>query len=175
MPRNTLTPKQDAFVREYLVDLNATQAAIRAGYSQRNADKIGPELLGKTRIAEAIERAKARRNKKIEKRQMDALEMVRQLWECASQRVPRVDMMGEPVLDEQGRQVFKMNDFQAATRAADMMMKHQGLYERDNKRELLADISFGWADRVVTVEEKEKAAVDQSGPSFVFEDGVRED
>ena len=37
MPRPTLTPKQAAFVREYLVDLNATQAAIRAGYSAKTA------------------------------------------------------------------------------------------------------------------------------------------
>ena len=52
-----LTNKQARFVAEYLVDLNATQAAIRAGYSARNAGKIGPELLGKTRIAAAIEDA----------------------------------------------------------------------------------------------------------------------
>lgn len=51
-----LTAKQQRFVEEYLVDLNATQAAIRAGYSAKNADKIGPELLGKTRVAEAINR-----------------------------------------------------------------------------------------------------------------------
>jgi phage terminase small subunit len=53
----SLTPKQARFVAEYLVDLNATQAAIRAGYSARNADKIGPELLGKTRVAAAVEEA----------------------------------------------------------------------------------------------------------------------
>jgi phage terminase small subunit len=50
-----LTPKQRLFVKEYLVDLNATQAAIRAGYSAKNAGKIGPELIGKTRIKEAIQ------------------------------------------------------------------------------------------------------------------------
>lgn len=37
-----LTPKQQRFVDEYLIDLNATQAAIRAGYSQKTADRIGP-------------------------------------------------------------------------------------------------------------------------------------
>ena len=52
-----LTPKQQAFIQEYLVDLNSTASAIRAGYSARNADKIGPELLGKTRIKEAIQQA----------------------------------------------------------------------------------------------------------------------
>jgi len=43
MPK--LTPKQQLFVKEYLTDLNATAAAKRAGYSEKNADKIGPELL----------------------------------------------------------------------------------------------------------------------------------
>lgn len=61
-----LTPKQRLFVLEYLVDLNATQAAIRAGYSQKNAQKIGPELLGKTGVAAAIEKAMQKREKRIE-------------------------------------------------------------------------------------------------------------
>lgn len=49
-----MTPKQNRFVQEYLIDLNATQAAIRAGYSAKTADKIGTQLLGKTSVAEAI-------------------------------------------------------------------------------------------------------------------------
>lgn len=49
-----LTPKQQRFVDEYLIDLNATQAAIRAGYSRRTAGKIGPQLLGKTGIREEL-------------------------------------------------------------------------------------------------------------------------
>lgn len=51
-----LTEKQKLFVEKYLgeAELNATKAAMLAGYSQRNADKIGPELLGKTRVQEQI-------------------------------------------------------------------------------------------------------------------------
>lgn len=49
-----LTAKQSCFVDEYLVDLNATQAAIRAGYSPHSADKIGSQLLGKTGVQAAI-------------------------------------------------------------------------------------------------------------------------
>lgn len=59
-----LTPKQRRFIEEYLIDLNATQAAIRADYSVKNAGKIGPELLGKTRIKEAIDRALAERSRR---------------------------------------------------------------------------------------------------------------
>lgn len=59
-----LTEKQQRFVEEYLIDLNATQSAIRAGYSAKNADKIGSELLGKTRVAEAISEKMAERSKR---------------------------------------------------------------------------------------------------------------
>ena len=59
-----LTEKQKCFVDEYLLDLNATQAAIRAGYSAKNADKIGPELLGNTRVADAVSVKMAERSRR---------------------------------------------------------------------------------------------------------------
>ncbi len=49
-----LTPKQARFVEEYMVDLNATQAAIRAGYSEKTAHAIGRENIHKPTIASAI-------------------------------------------------------------------------------------------------------------------------
>lgn len=49
-----LNDKQRRFVAEYLIDLNATQAAIRAGYSAKTAEWIGPQLLKKTHVAEAV-------------------------------------------------------------------------------------------------------------------------
>ena len=52
-----LTPKQQRFVEEYLIDLNATQAAIRSGYSEKTARKIGSENLTKLDIQEAIQEA----------------------------------------------------------------------------------------------------------------------
>ena len=57
-----LTDKQKRFVEEYLIDLNATQACIRAGYSQKNAKQIGSELLDKTRLQ--IDSALAERSKR---------------------------------------------------------------------------------------------------------------
>lgn len=50
-----LTPKQAAFVREYMIDLNATQAAIRAGYKAKNAYQTGAENLRKPQIQQAIQ------------------------------------------------------------------------------------------------------------------------
>ena len=61
-----LTARQKMFVSEYLIDLNATQAAIRAGYSEKYADRIGHELLEKTRVKEAIqEQMKARQQRTL--------------------------------------------------------------------------------------------------------------
>lgn len=60
-----LTEKQRLFVHEYLIDLNATQAAIRAGYSEKTAKEIGCENLTKPNIAEAIAKAQAERNKEL--------------------------------------------------------------------------------------------------------------
>jgi phage terminase small subunit len=55
-----MTAKMERFVQEYLVDFNATQAAVRAGYSKRNAGAIGNENLQKPEIQEAIEKEKRR-------------------------------------------------------------------------------------------------------------------
>lgn len=54
-----LTPKQAAFVREYMKDSNGTQAAIRAGYAPKRADAIAYENLRKPEIASAITQAQA--------------------------------------------------------------------------------------------------------------------
>lgn len=65
----TLTAKQARFVAEYLIDYNATQAAIRAGYSEKSAYKSGYENTKKPPIAEAIAKAMERRS---DRTQIDA-------------------------------------------------------------------------------------------------------
>lgn len=69
-----LTPKQQCFCNEYLVDLNATQAAIRAGYSKRTANRIGPENLSKPVIAAAIAEARSKLAEKTEITQKRVIE-----------------------------------------------------------------------------------------------------
>lgn len=66
MAEINLTPKQQRFVEEYLIDLNATQAAIRAGYSERTAEQQGYQLLQKTSVLKAIEEAKNQVSKRTE-------------------------------------------------------------------------------------------------------------
>lgn len=59
-----MTQKQKKFIEEYLIDLNATQAAIRAGYSPNTARQIGSENLSKPVIQNAIDKAMAERSRR---------------------------------------------------------------------------------------------------------------
>lgn len=65
-PVKELTPKQAQFVREYLIDRNATQAAIRCGYSAKSAYSTGDELLKKPEIAKAVQEAMDKRAERTE-------------------------------------------------------------------------------------------------------------
>lgn len=61
-----LTAKQDMFCKEYLIDLNATQAAIRAGYSRKTAGAIGKENLQKPHLAKRIQYLMNNRSERVE-------------------------------------------------------------------------------------------------------------
>lgn len=116
-----LTPKQAAFVAEYLVDLNATQAAIRAGYSAKTACAIGVENLRKPRIAEAISEARAKREQATEVNAAWVLERLRENVERAMQAEPVYDRDG----DETGEYTYQGA---VANRALELLGKHHGLF-----------------------------------------------
>ncbi|MFU7018029.1 terminase small subunit [Pseudomonas aeruginosa] len=87
-----LTKKQRLFVDEYLLDLNATQAAIRAGYSTRRATEIGYQLLQRPEVAQAIQAAMAERSKRTE---VEADYVIRRLRE-----IDEMDVLD--ILDDDG-------------------------------------------------------------------------
>ena len=122
-----LTPKQQRFVEEYLVDLNSTQAAVRAGYSEKTANKIGPELLGKTSILHAIEEAKARRSKRTEITADYVLGNLVEVAERCMQKRPVLNMKGEQVVDEDGANKWTF-DSKGANRALELLGKHVGCF-----------------------------------------------
>ena len=70
-----LTDKQKRFCEEYLIDLNATQAAIRAGYSENTAQQIGSENLSKLVIQEYISKHKESKSKELNITLNDMLEI----------------------------------------------------------------------------------------------------
>ena len=68
-----MTPKQEEFVRQYLIDRNATQAAIRAGYSEKTAHVQGPRLLANVSVAAAIRKATEKHSERVELKADDVI------------------------------------------------------------------------------------------------------
>jgi phage terminase small subunit len=93
-----LTAKQQRFVDEYLKDLNATQAAIRAGYSKKTAASIGQENLTKPEIAKALKNAMQGRSERTGITQDYVLAGIVEVIERCRQVAPVLDRSGAPVL-----------------------------------------------------------------------------
>src|ERR1051326_385167 len=72
-----MTPKQEQFIAEYLVDLNGTQAAIRVGYSKRTAQPIAARLLSNVMISQEIARRQKERLAKVELTATGTLEQLK--------------------------------------------------------------------------------------------------
>lgn len=125
-----LNDRQRRFVDEYLVDLNATQAAIRAGYSQKTARQIGQKLLTKVDIQQAISAAQAARQERTE---LTADEVIRDLREvrdvCLGRKsvkvVEVVKFEGEATPHEVDALVFDAN---GANKALELLGKHIGMF-----------------------------------------------
>jgi phage terminase small subunit len=116
-----LTAKQQRFVAEYLVDLCATQAAVRAGYSEKTAYAIGHENLSKPDIAAAIAEAQAARAKRTELSQEWVTNNLREVAERCLQHQPVV-RGGE----ETGEFTFNAV---GATRALELLGRHLGMFK----------------------------------------------
>lgn len=127
-----LTDKQKRFVEEYLVDLNATQAAIRAGYSERTAYSIGQRLLKKVEVQEAIQQAQ---NKRSERTQITQDEVIRRLIEnvdismgkkATVITIPSKSENGEVVGNDVAQFVYEPS---AANKALELLGKHLGIFK----------------------------------------------
>lgn len=118
-----LTPKQKRFVEEYVIDNNATQAAIRAGYSEKTAYSIGQENLKKPEVMKAI----AKKQKLIsEKTEYDALAWRKDMLEYKKILEQKV-LLGES--DESA--VVSFTDPTNLMKCMDMLGKHLGAYNND--------------------------------------------
>ena len=93
-----LTAKQERFVEEYLVDLNATQAAIRAGYSKKTARDIGYENLTKPDIRAAIVEKRKEISRRVDLTIDDVIWGLWSLYEMCCQPIIEFDKMNNPVL-----------------------------------------------------------------------------
>lgn len=93
-----LNEKQEAFCREYIIDLNATQAAIRAGYSAKTAQEQSSRLLSNAMVSDRVAELKAER---AQRTQIDAdwvLTAAKRVYDRCMQDEPVLDRKGEPVM-----------------------------------------------------------------------------
>jgi len=128
---NKLTAKQQLFVDYYLVDLNATQAAKKAGYSVNNADKIGSELLGKTRVKAAVQEAMDKRAERVKVDADYVLTTIVETMERCKQAKPVYDKKGEHMIVETpdgGEALAYTFDAGAVLRGAELLGKHLKLF-----------------------------------------------
>lgn len=125
----SLTPKQQRFVEEYLVDLNATQAAIRAGYSAKTSGATGHENLNKPEIAAAVAAAKGERAEALQISQQWVLERLVEITERCMQHAPVLDRKGDRVMVEtpDGEEAAAYTfDAKGANAALALLAKHTG-------------------------------------------------
>ena len=115
-----MNPKQAAFTREYCVDYNATQAAIRAGYSPKTAAEQGYDLLRKPQIAAEVKRLS---NVAAEELGITKRWILQQLKDSVETNFPRYV---ESETDK-GDVVLTFGNAAAANKALELLMKHAGL------------------------------------------------
>jgi phage terminase small subunit len=94
---NKLTDKQERFVQEYMIDLNATQAAIRAGYSVKTAKEQGCRLFTNVHIQAAIQEKQKRVSEKLELNAEWVIQRLKENYEKAMEAVPVKDKDGNTI------------------------------------------------------------------------------
>lgn len=123
-----MNPKQERFCQEYVVDLNATQAAIRAGYSEKTAASIGNENLTKPEISAKIAELQ---NDIANKLEVDASWITERLKQIAERC-----MTAEPVMIRAGGEMIESGEYQfdasGANKALELLGKRTGYFEKDN-------------------------------------------
>ena len=125
-----LTDKQKRFVSEYLIDLNATQAAIRAGYSAKTAGRIGGENVQKPEIQKAISEAMSKQQERTELTADEVIADLREVRDiCMGRKKIRVIEVAKYEGEINTSEIeAKMIDPAGANKALELLGKHIGMF-----------------------------------------------
>lgn len=131
-----LTNKQIKFCEEYMVDLNATQAAIRSGYSKKTANVTAAKMLSKANISDYINKLRAGVTARTEITIDFVVQGLREVALRCMQKTPVMvydydDKRLVQKQNEDGNGVWEF-DSSGANRALELLGKHIGAFEKDN-------------------------------------------
>lgn len=142
-----MTDKQQRFCDEYLIDLNATQAAIRAGYSEKNARNIASETLAKPNIKEYIEARMAEKESELIADQNEVLKYLTSVLRGESQST---ELVIEGIGDgrSKARTVKKEPSEKDRLKAAELLGKRYGLYTEKVENEVIIPVFRGEEDLI---------------------------
>ena len=127
---SALSIKQKMFCDEYLVDLNGTQAALRAGYSIGCATSQASRMLAMPKIQQYLETKRRKLEIKTEMSAQYVLQNLKDVAERCMSAQPVVNMAGKPVLDDNGNPVYRF-DSAGANKALELIGKHLGVFNAD--------------------------------------------
>lgn len=133
-----LTDKQEMFCKEYLIDLNATQAAIRAGYSEKTANEQGSRLLANVNIQERVTELKTDREKRLVIDADWVLSRAVEINNRCMQHEP-VIVSGEQLQDENGNNIYKF-DSSGANKSLELIGKHVNIQAWSDKVEIKGEL-----------------------------------
>ena len=128
--KNKLTPKQQKFCDEYLIDCNATQAAIRAGYSAKTAKEIGCENLSKPNIRAYIDERMEKHQSELIASQEEVLQYLTGVMRGESE-AEELAVEGIDIGVSRARNVRKAPSELDRLKAAEQLSKCYGLYTRE--------------------------------------------
>ncbi len=129
-PPTALTDKQAAFAREYLIDLNGKQAAIRAGYSPKTAEAQASRLLSNAKVAEFVQAAMDARSERVEVTADYVLRNLTEVLERCMQRAPVMEGQGKDraqATDHEGNHVWEFNAT-AANKSIELLGRHLKMF-----------------------------------------------
>lgn len=136
-----MTAKQKRFCDEYLIDLNATQAAIRSGYSAKTARKIGQENLTKPDIKAYIAERMAEKESSLIATQDEVLKYLTQVLRGESKsEIVVVESVGDFM--SEARTMKKAPDEKERLKAAELLGKRYGLYTEKVEQQMDLDLNI---------------------------------
>lgn len=136
-----MTAKQKRFCDEYLIDLNATQAAIRAGYSKKTAYSIGNENLMKPELKKYIEERMAEKESQLIADQDEVLKYLTSVMRGESlSEIVVIEGIGEGM--SRASRMNKSPDEKERLKAAELLGKRYGLYTEKVEQQVDMDLNI---------------------------------